>query len=267
MGGERCATHDLALTPDGRCVLCRRVEAPVTPLAPEAAPLISRLVTALLVVGLAGSGAFLAYTMLPSGLIPPLVVETTPPSVRNGAPTAPRAPTAELGAEPGAGAGPEAQAKSASAPPNAATDPQVLTDPTRPSTVPTDRAAPSPASATTLDAREREERERDLQRKAMIEKDWEDRARRAARGGVSVTMYTAPWCGVCTRAREYMDREHVAYVARDVEESAAYRARARTLNPRGSVPTFDIDGMALVGFTPASLERALDRAAEARAQR
>lgn len=211
-------------------------------------------------MGLAASGALAAYLGVPEGLIPPLVSETLP------------------------GAAPEGPLPSAP-PPKAASkakdiDPSVLkfvSETFAPGATPEPGASPSPPGSMparppgAIDpasaAKEPDTHERDVERKAMIEKDWEDRARRRARGGVSITMYSTKWCGVCTRARAYMDEAHIAYVERDVEADAAAAARARALNRRGSVPTFDIDGTAMIGFSPAGLERAIERAAAARASR
>lgn len=56
----------------------------------------------------------------------------------------------------------------------------------------------------------------------------------------------------------------IRYVERDVEGSATNRARHRRLNPRGSIPTFDIDGDVMIGFSPEGLERRIERAARGR---
>lgn len=251
MGGERCATHDLALAPDGRCVLCRRAERPLPAPPPEPAldaPAVTRILTLLAGAGLAGSLAFLAYTVLPRELVPESAWAS---------PVAPPPERATPSAEPRPASSPTAPAKPAPEAPAA--------DPTLTTTKPT--ASTTTSTQAPEDATAREEHEQDLRRKAMIERDWEDRARKAARASVSVTMYTTAWCGACSRARTYMNEHGIVYVERNVDESAAYRARARALNPRGSVPTFDVDGRAVVGFTPDKLEHALDRAVAARSGR
>lgn len=85
-----------------------------------------------------------------------------------------------------------------------------------------------------------------------------------ARRRVSVTIYTTDWCPHCTRAKAYMQQAGIRYVERDVESSETYRSRRDRLNPRRSVPTFDVDGEVLVGFSPRSLEGAIDRVAARR---
>jgi hypothetical protein len=44
-------------------------------------------------------------------------------------------------------------------------------------------------------------------------------------------------------------------------------AELRRLNPRKSIPTFQIDGTVLVGFSAGSVESAIRRAAEARVRK
>jgi glutaredoxin len=78
---------------------------------------------------------------------------------------------------------------------------------------------------------------------------------------VSVTMYSASWCHVCDAARSYMQEAGIPFTERDVDTDPGARAILHRLNPRGSVPTFDIGGTPLVGFLPESLARAISAAA------
>jgi len=86
-------------------------------------------------------------------------------------------------------------------------------------------------------------------------------------GNVQVVVYTTRWCPVCKRAKKWMASSGVQYEERDVESSPSDGQRMRALNPRGSVPTFDIDGQVLVGFSPEGLIAAMRRAAAIRAAR
>jgi glutaredoxin len=96
-----------------------------------------------------------------------------------------------------------------------------------------------------------------------------DRARadtaRAARRNVSITMYSTSWCPVCAKARSWLNGQGLAYSDLDVEKDDAAKRRARELNARGSVPTIDIDGEVLVGFSPEHAAQLVDRAAARRA--
>lgn len=89
---------------------------------------------------------------------------------------------------------------------------------------------------------------------------------RVARGRVAITMYSTSWCGVCKRARKYMQDKGIGFVEHDVDENPGARAEYQRLNPRQSVPTIQIDDEVLVGFAPQNLEAAIDRAAAKRSQ-
>ena len=86
----------------------------------------------------------------------------------------------------------------------------------------------------------------------------------AARRKVPVVMYSTAWCGVCKRARAYFEKEQIPFQELDVDENVQARADYLLLNPRRSVPTIKIGDEVIIGFSPASVERALDAAARAR---
>jgi glutaredoxin 3 len=113
----------------------------------------------------------------------------------------------------------------------------------------------------------REDAERDRRRHRMILKDRRERALAAARRSVAVTMYAASWCPSCRRARRYLLEKGISFVERDVANDGSAQQRLRQLNPRGGIPTFEIDGQILIGFSPAGLQSAIDRAARERAKR
>jgi glutaredoxin len=113
-------------------------------------------------------------------------------------------------------------------------------------------------------AEREDERERDRERSAMVAAQIRERELRAARSGVAVVMYTTAWCGVCKRARAFLGREQIAYVEQDIAHDASAERQLRTLNPRGGVPTFDIEGQVLVGFSESRVLAAVERAAKAR---
>jgi glutathione S-transferase len=54
-----------------------------------------------------------------------------------------------------------------------------------------------------------------------------------------------------------MQRAGIAVREHDVERDPAARARSRQLNPRGSVPTIDVDGAVLVGWSEPRFEAML----------
>lgn len=81
---------------------------------------------------------------------------------------------------------------------------------------------------------------------------------------VPVLMYSTAWCGVCKRARAYFEQEGIEFQEFDVDENAQARADYLLLNPRRSVPTIKIGDEVIIGFSAASVERALESAARAR---
>lgn len=121
-----------------------------------------------------------------------------------------------------------------------------------------------------------EEERRDEARHAAIasamEKRAEDQRREhqaaaivEAREKVRIVMYGAPWCGVCRAALGYMRENRVRFTEHNVEMEPGARTELRRLNPKGSIPTFQIDDDVVVGFGERSFERALDTAARRRA--
>lgn len=86
----------------------------------------------------------------------------------------------------------------------------------------------------------------------------------AAMKTVPVVVYVTSWCPVCARARAWLDQHGYAYQPLDVDHDLRAALRLNALNPRGSIPTFDIDGTVLRGFDPDALEDTLVSAALAR---
>ena len=137
------------------------------------------------------------------------------------------------------------------------------TAPTQPSEVALADTAPEreppappqadPATATEARARARGERHEEAQLELA-----------RAREQVEVVVYYAQWCGYCTKARAYLAQRGIRSVEHDVDSDTRASERHRRLNPRGSVPTIEIDGQVLVGFSARSIERALDLAARGR---
>ena len=82
-----------------------------------------------------------------------------------------------------------------------------------------------------------------------------------SRNAVRVVMYTTSWCPVCKQAKEWMSRRQIAFEERDVEASRENARRMHAINPRGSVPTFDVEGQVLVGFSERDLVGTMERAA------
>lgn len=80
----------------------------------------------------------------------------------------------------------------------------------------------------------------------------------------TITMYSASWCGVCRKARAFMDAEGIAYVEKDIEKDpgaqAELRKKAQAAGIQANgVPVFDIGGKLMSGFDPDALKQASGR--------
>lgn len=68
-----------------------------------------------------------------------------------------------------------------------------------------------------------------------------------------VTMYSTTWCGVCRKARAFLDAQGIAYTDKDIEKDPAAarelgeKARAAGVDASG-VPVFDVGGTLMPGF-------------------
>jgi glutaredoxin 3 len=82
---------------------------------------------------------------------------------------------------------------------------------------------------------------------------------------VPVAMYMTHWCPHCRRARAWLKDNGYSFVELDVERDPRAAAILQALNPRGSVPVFDVDGLVVIGFDPDMLHEAIRRAAQRRA--
>lgn len=104
------------------------------------------------------------------------------------------------------------------------------------------------------------------ERRARMQGEIQAQEQRSGRRRVQVTMYKTAWCGACKRASAYMQREGIAVREHDVEHDREARAVYRLLNPRGGVPTIDVDGAVLVGWSEPRFEAMLAEALTRRAR-
>lgn len=83
-----------------------------------------------------------------------------------------------------------------------------------------------------------------------------------ARQAVPVAMYMTEWCPVCRHARDWLEEGGYPFVEHDIERDPQAAVFFVAVNPRGSVPTFDVGGRIVVGFDPDQLRAAIAEAAE-----
>lgn len=85
----------------------------------------------------------------------------------------------------------------------------------------------------------------------------------AALQQVSIEMYATSWCPVCQKARAWLTANQIPFTEYDVDHDDAAKRRQLLLNPKGSVPTIDVDGQVMIGFGERGMgdmiQRAVDR--------
>ena len=71
-----------------------------------------------------------------------------------------------------------------------------------------------------------------------------------------VILYSATWCGYCTKARAHLDGEGIQYELRDVDNDAVAR-ELREKTGRGGVPVLDFSGEILRGYSSPAYDKAI----------
>lgn len=77
-----------------------------------------------------------------------------------------------------------------------------------------------------------------------------------------VVLYTTTWCGVCKKAKAWLEQNKIPFTEKDVEkergatQELAAKCKKAHLRP-GGVPVLDARGKLLVGFDPGEYARAL----------
>lgn len=75
-----------------------------------------------------------------------------------------------------------------------------------------------------------------------------------------VTILSAQWCGVCTRAKAYMKSRNIDFEEWDVDKSDYARAKMNELGAKG-VPVILVGSRKMTGFSESGLEEMLKNAA------
>lgn len=86
----------------------------------------------------------------------------------------------------------------------------------------------------------------------------------AASRMVPIELYSASWCTACASAERWLAANDIAYSEIDVDRHPGARDQLVALNPRRTLPTFDVAGDVLVGFDPTRLGAAIEGAARRR---
>ncbi len=134
-----------------------------------------------------------------------------------------------------------------------ASEPEAVPEPPRPPIPASDVPKPSPEGA---------QIERTPPRPAVTTKaDIPEWKWNLARRRVTITMYATQWCDVCRKAREYMEANRIDFIELDTDQSSAADERLGELNPRRTIPTFQIDELVYAGFREDLFETKLNQAA------
>ncbi len=219
-----CEKHELPLDARGECELCRLSDMPSNQPPSKA----GRWIGVTLVVLLLGGGA-LALGAMPD--VKPAAPERGVPG--RGA-RAPAAPTPALES------------------PRTEQAPSVPVPPPPPTPADTEarrvEVAPRPAAPP----------EEPAQRTITEEEA------KTALSQVRIEMYATQWCGSCLSAREYLAYNEIPYTEYDIDQDQAAKKRLTAINPRTSIPTFQIDDIVQVGFSPENFEHRLNQAVRKR---
>jgi len=80
--------------------------------------------------------------------------------------------------------------------------------------------------------------------------------------GTQVVLYSTKWCPACRAARDYMTRNKIPFVEKDIEQDRAaaaellQKARAAGISASG-VPVLEVNGKLMQGFDPDGLRTLL----------
>lgn len=72
----------------------------------------------------------------------------------------------------------------------------------------------------------------------------------------TITIYTADWCRICHRAKDYMKEKGYSFRERDIEKSRSAKLEFDRLGGKG-VPVILVGGKRMNGFSPGKLEQLL----------
>ena len=76
--------------------------------------------------------------------------------------------------------------------------------------------------------------------------------------GQQLTIYTAEWCGYCTKAKNFMRRENIAFREFDIEKSREGKMRYKQFNVK-SIPLFTLNKERMAGFSEKRLLEMIKR--------
>jgi len=89
----------------------------------------------------------------------------------------------------------------------------------------------------------------------------------AAKKRIRVVMYSGNACSLCDRARLYLNQQGNPLHELNIDASPTDKVVLKSVNPAGTVPTFDVEGKILVGYDRQVLDKTIEGLALARMSR
>ena len=80
---------------------------------------------------------------------------------------------------------------------------------------------------------------------------------------MNVVVYTTPTCGYCYQAKEFLSRQGVPFVEKNVAADRRAAAQMVKLSGQQGVPVITVDGQVVVGFNQPRLRQLLQQARRA----
>ena len=75
---------------------------------------------------------------------------------------------------------------------------------------------------------------------------------------LTVTLYSAPWCGYCRIAKRFLDDQQVPYIEIDIDQDEEAAKRVEQWNNGDRIiPTLDIEGTILTNPSPTQMRQVL----------
>jgi glutaredoxin-like YruB-family protein len=81
---------------------------------------------------------------------------------------------------------------------------------------------------------------------------------------MNVTIYTTPTCAFCYQAKEFLSRQGVPYIEKNVAADHQAAMEMVRLSGQQGVPVITVDGQVVVGFDQPRLMKLLDQARRAK---
>ncbi len=73
-----------------------------------------------------------------------------------------------------------------------------------------------------------------------------------------ITVYGATWCAFCHAAKDYLDKQGIAYIDKDVEQDPQAGREAVEKSGQRGIPVLDIAGDIIYGFDRPKIDAAIE---------